>query len=364
MAINDSRQVAHRQVLTDGLVGPRRGQTARAIRAEPGRLRSPRIARLELIARKSDVLKPSTLACINHMPAINVTQGCGHRCVYCYARAYPTYAGDDRVLLYANLAEKIADELARRRTWPEQVFFSSSSDCFGPYAELQRVTYRTMRLFLERGIRVAFLTKGCISPPFFELFRRHADLIDAQIGLMTLSPEMAGMIEPFAATPEQRLENVECLQQIGVHVGVRIDPMIPGVTDTTVELLRLMQALARRDVGQVAASYLFLRVGIRRLLQRELRPARLRDRVLDAYRNGPRIIHRASPDGFGVIALPKARRREGFDRLRAVADRFGISVDVCGCKNTDLAIGGRCNITHARPSQRTEEQLTLFADEA
>ncbi len=313
---------------------------------------------IEAIERKSAVLTPSSLPCIERMPTINLTQGCAHQCVYCYARAYPTYCGDQTVRLYANLPEKLADELSRKRRWPRWVYFCSSSDCFGPYAELQRVTYRAMKTLLEREIGVSFLTKGYIRRPFLKLFAEHADLVRGQVGMVSTDDEVVAMLEPGAATPRRRLENLRRLREVGVEVGARIDPMFPGVTDTTPQLRMLLQALQRCGVTQVSASYLFLREPIRRQLMSELAPPSLRNRVLAAYRDGKRIQHKATPEGQGVIALPAPRRREGYTRLRDLAGRYGIEVSICTCKNSDLGLTGTCNLDG--PAGPRERQLLLF----
>jgi DNA repair photolyase len=306
-----------------------------------------------MIERRSAVLKPSTLVCIDREPTINVTRGCAHRCTYCYARAYPEYPGDDRVQLYANLPEKLADELTRRRKMPGRVHFSSSSDCFGPYAEVQRATYRAMKVVLERGIPVAFLTKGYIRRPFYGLFRTHADLVDAQIGLITVHRPTARLVEPGAARPRLRLRTLRRLCRLGIPTSVRVDPIIPGLTDTPDQLRRLLSAIARCGARHVAASYLFLRPGIRRALERELHPPILRERVLRAYRAGRSIVHRANPDGAGITVLPAWRRQQGFERLHNLARQLGIRISVCTCKNTDLDAGDRCNAYRS-------DQLMLF----
>ncbi len=127
---------------------------------------APRLPRLEIIERKSDVLRPSSLACLgrSYDATINLTQGCPHGCVYCYARGYRNYPGDDRVLLYGNTVEKLRQELLRKRRLPETVYFSPSSDAFGPYRLLQRMTYEAMqsaagsrpaRLAVDQGLHLA-----------------------------------------------------------------------------------------------------------------------------------------------------------------------------------------------------------------
>jgi DNA repair photolyase len=313
---------------------------------------------LEKAPRRSAVLSSSALECFRGAATINLTQGCAHRCTYCYARAYTNYPGDDRVILYDQIADRLAAELARKRNVPAQVYFSPSTDCFGPYPELQRATFDCMRLLLERGTGVAFVTKGIIGPEFGPLFERHRGRVHAQIGLNTTDPRIAHALEPLAATPRQRLANIERLLACGIPAEARIDPMIPYLTDTPEILADLCRELARRGVNRISAAYLHLRPGIRATLRRELPGPVLRGRILGAFDRGDWLPLRGA--GSNIQVLPAPYRRRGFERLRTIAARHGLQLRVCACKNPDLECAQRCNIDARNLSARAGRQLSLF----
>jgi DNA repair photolyase len=163
------------------------------------------------IERKSRVLTKSQFGCLKDAYTFNITRGCEFLCVYCYARGYPGAPFSGVVHLYHNLPEKLARELdnPRRRS----------------------ITYATMKVLLERGIGFSFLTKGWIPDRFIKLFSSHPGLITARIGLVSLSQRYRDLFEPNAATPAERLENIERLKKEGMEVEVRIDPIIPFYTD-------------------------------------------------------------------------------------------------------------------------------------
>ena len=73
---------------------------------------------LLLQERKSSVLSPSTLKCLNDTPTLNPTAGCVHICSYCYARGHSNYPGDGTVILYTNLVENLEHEISRKRKAP------------------------------------------------------------------------------------------------------------------------------------------------------------------------------------------------------------------------------------------------------
>ncbi|MEW6193078.1 MAG: hypothetical protein AB1507_06960, partial [Bacillota bacterium] len=82
--------------------------------------------------RRAQVLKSPAFGCFKGIPAVNVTRGCPHACVYCYARGFPEAPPRGEVHLYANLPEMLERELARKRKLPAWVSFSTASDPFPP----------------------------------------------------------------------------------------------------------------------------------------------------------------------------------------------------------------------------------------
>lgn len=333
--------------------------------AQPVR-EAPVRPRLEIIERKSDVLKASSLSCLGrgYDATINLTQGCPHRCVYCYARGYRNYPGDDRVLLYGNTVEKLREELLRKRRLPETVYFSSSSDAFGPYRPLQRMTYEAMQTLLEHGISISLLTKGYIWRRFYSLWRQYPGQVHAQIGLSTLNPGITHWLEPFAATPRRRLRNIKRLLATGIDLTVRVDPLVPYVTDTPEQMTDLCRQLAGMGVRNLSAAYLFVRPRILRSILDDLPAATLRRRMWEVYHVGVTVpLH-----GEGsAIRLPAARyRMAGYERLRKISSRFGLQLRLCSCKNPDLDLPDKCNLIAAGPvSARRrqlpgEQQLALF----
>ena len=156
------------------------------------------------IDRKSAVLTPSSLACLAHVPTVNLTAGCAHECRYCYARGYLTHPGDGRVTFYTNTLAKLRDELRRKRKKPTTVYFSPSSDPFQPVPEVLSMAYEVFKFLLESGIGVAFVTKGRIPGRHRALLAAHAPLVQGRIGLISLEPGTVAAFEPGAAMPDVR----------------------------------------------------------------------------------------------------------------------------------------------------------------
>ena len=308
--------------------------------------------------RRSAVLTPSSLACLAHVPTVNLTAGCAHECRYCYARGYLTHPGEGKVRFYTNTLAKLREELRRKRKKPATVYFSPSSDPFQPVPEVLNMAYDVFRFLLESEIGVAFVTKGRIPERHRSLLAAHAPLVQGRIGLITLDPGTAAAFEPGAATPEVRLAQAADL--IGAHVPIeaRLDPILPGVTDGADCLEPLCAALARIGVRKIAASVLFLRPAVIGSLRRHIADKPTRDRLLGSFAAGERLAIHAG--NSRVLAIPTWARLEMMERLKSIAHCYGLEVLVCACKNPDIS-SGSCHISGRwPPAIHSGGQLRLF----
>ncbi len=281
--------------------------------------------------RKSAILTPSSIPCLSHLPTINITQGCMHGCRYCYTRNYANYPGDGVVALYENLPERLAAELKRKRKQPRRVYFSPSSDAFQPMHEIRAVTFDVMKLLLDAGIEIAFLTKGLVNEPFIKLFADAQPNVYAQVGLTTAEPAIASLMEPHAAAPTDRLATIQALASIGVSTTARLDPLIPDLTDTPENLKLLFEALQKMGISQAVGSYMFVRGGLTAEMGRTMRQ-------LNANLSSPTDWpwHKfADGTGSGRM-LGKEQREKRFAEIRTLAQAFGIDIAVCACKNPDI----------------------------
>jgi len=313
--------------------------------------------------RRGAVLTPSGLACLAGVPTVNVSSGCAHGCVYCYGRGYSQYPGENVVLVYRDTAEWVERELARKRRRPPAVYFCPSCDAFQPVGAVLEQSYRSMAAILEAGVGVEFVTKGAIPGRFLDLFSRHRGRVSAQVGVTTLDDSLRAVLEPGAASVAERLRSISRLKDVGVSVSVRADPLIHGVTDGGSDLTFLMAACRERGVTDVAASYLFLRPAVTAGLRRHVADGSLVERILAPYAQGCRFALRGGAGGG--LALPEAIRRAAFERMERLAAVHALAVQVCGCKNPDVA-SGRCHLVReagGRQCARPPEPATdLFGE--
>jgi DNA repair photolyase len=306
------------------------------------------------IDRRSAVLTPSSLACLSHMPTINLTSGCAHGCIYCYTRGYSTHPGENKVVLYRNTLEKLKAELTRKKKRPYAVYFSPSCDLFQPLPEVLELGYQILEFLFSQGIGVAFLSKGIIPEKTMKLLLDNAGKVRAQIGVITLDEDIQHMFEPNTASPGVRIEQMAKLVAGGIATEARLDPILPGLTDNEEPLQELFSSLAKAGIKHVAVSTLFLRSSVLESLKRNVKDTELLQSLLDFYRDAKRMAIHA--ERSSVIALPSVVRKKIYTRISLIAEEYGIGLVICACKNPDLA-HGTCNIGGNWPRQETQRNL-------
>lgn len=282
--------------------------------------------------RKTSILKPPAFDCLKGTPSINITKGCLHSCVYCYARGFTNAPPRGEVYLYENLPEMLKRELDRKRRLPSWISFSTASDAFQDIDEILKITYATMRLLLERGIGISFLTKGFIPSEFINLFGRYPAYIKARIGIVSLNEDYRRMFEPFSAYPFKRLVNIKNLIDAGIDIAVRIDPLIPRITDSDISMENLFKRLKILGVKNISVSSLVMRPSIMNQFIEEL-PFGLVKEIFKHYNGQPweRVITSAK-----TRVLPKSIRIAQYRKVKDIAGQYGIGCYICGCKNPDL----------------------------
>ncbi|MGD0597833.1 MAG: radical SAM protein [Sedimentisphaerales bacterium] len=303
--------------------------------------------------RISNVLTPSQLRCLSKIPTINITAGCFHNCIYCYTKGYSQYLGDGKVILFDNTADKLKQELVRKRKKPQAVYFCPSCDPFQPIPEILDQTYKAMAILLEAGIGVQFLTKAIVPPKFLKLFTKHNNQVCGQIGLTTVDDNIRKIFEPGTGSVSEKLATMKNLIEIGVTTGARADPLIYGVMDSDKALSDLFLAITKTGVKEAAINYLFLRPAIKESIEKNITDKEMVSKLLNSYRNGVKLPI-GLKNSFGV-ALPREIRENAFERIKTIAGGFGLSIHICGCKNSDITPES-CNITRLSQSF----QLALF----
>lgn len=197
--------------------------------------------------------------------SVNPYRGCEHGCIYCYARPFHEYLGfssgldfETKIMVKENAPKLLRDELSSPKWKPQVIAISGVTDCYQPVERKLKLTRGCLEVLAEFRNPVGIVTKNFLITRdidvLSELARYHAASV--HISLTTLDTELRKIMEPRTSPPAARLEAIRRLSAAGIHVGVLIAPVIPGLTDH--EIPSLLDAAAK--AGAKAAGHVTLRL--------------------------------------------------------------------------------------------------------
>jgi DNA repair photolyase len=162
--------------------------------------------------------------------ALNAYVGCGHNCIYCYARFMKRFTGHSEpwgefVDAKVNASELLEKEVRKKKKGT--VWISGVCDAYQPAEEKYMLTGRCIDILVENGWHLVIQTKSPLVLRDIELFRRAAD---AEVGftITTADERMRKIFEPGAPPIQKRIEALGILHDAGIRTYVMIAPILPG----------------------------------------------------------------------------------------------------------------------------------------
>jgi DNA repair photolyase len=286
---------------------------------------------LQPVGRRGPVLRASTTQ--PSVYGVDLTAGCGHGCTFCHIRTQARYPGDDRLPFDPYTTEALAAALDEHGDEVRTIVLSPSSDPLPPIGPVRAEAVRVAEKVLESGRELVLMTRGRLPRRLVALLSEHPDRARVALGMMSLNKGIVRALEPRAASPRGRIRDLERLTRSGVTVEIRLEPLLPGLTDTRDNLAPLFHALARAGASRVVAHYMFMHRAIWPSLQRSLEPLGVVDAVRAAFEDGPLL----TVGSVGTVRnVGRDARREGLARIMAWGAEFGLDVTTGATQNPDL----------------------------
>ena len=258
-----------------------------------------------MIIREFDPWKSKLCTCPEKY-SVNPYTGCDHCCVYCYITGYIKDAFTCRPK--ENLIKRLKREL-KKIDKKKVISMANSSD---PYPRLEKkleLTKRVLKLFLRENVRFQIVTKSDMVVRDINLLKNAK--CSVAVTVTTMDEFVAKRLEPGAPSPVRRVEALRKLKDSGIPVSVRIDPVIPGLTDP----LRVLDEV--RFVDHVTASTLKLRPDAVKRMEKGFPEVTKRLNLLCTERVG------------NAMYLPEEMRKELLGEVKEKCEEYGISFGTC-----------------------------------
>lgn len=300
---------------------------------------------------------------VTHMPfwSLNPYVGCEFGCSYCYARKTHEWvmeraegredakaqggeeAGDLAPLRLSPFAsfehdifvkQDAADVLLRTltpaRLGKHSLVIGTATDPYQPAERRFGLTRRVLQaLARHRGLSIGLITKSPLVTRDLDVLRVLAERHDlsVNISLASLDAELLRRLEARSPAPHARLRALKALTGAGIHAGLLVAPILPGITDGWASLAALLEAAKGAGARYVIGSALRLgpaaRTGFLPVLEREFpelvaRYARRYGHGADVGRDYEAALNRrllALQEAFGFPL------QEGYRRQRQLEGR-------------------------------------------
>ena len=200
------------------------------------------------------------------MYSMNPYAGCEHGCIYCYARNVHEYWGysagldfERKIIVKVN-APQVLRKTLMNKNWDgsNPIMLSGNTDCYQPAEQKYRLTRGLLEVCNEFNQSVGILTKNSWiikdKDILQEMAKKH--LVSAMVSVTSFNEDLRRVMEPRTTTAKQRLKVIEELSNAGIHMGIMMGPMIPGLNEH--EMQRIMKA--GKEAGAKFTAYTFIRL--------------------------------------------------------------------------------------------------------
>lgn len=184
--------------------------------------------------------------------AINPYIGCGHSCVYCYARFIKRFTGHKEewgtfVDARTNIAAILKKQLKSPRYRGERIYIGTVTDPYQPIEEKYQLMRDILEVLLNYKNPVSILTKSNLVLRDMDLLKKFGKRIDVNFTVATLDEKWKKLTEPDSSTIKERLSAMAKLTKANITVLAMMGPYWPVFTDAE----KLFKEFKRVGVKQI-----------------------------------------------------------------------------------------------------------------
>jgi DNA repair photolyase len=211
--------------------------------------------------------------------SLNPYVGCEFGCSYCYARdthrylverlegpsasepAGPVPDFERRIFIKTEVADVVRRTLNPARLGNATLVIGTATDPYQPAERQFGLTRRVLEALTGfRGLTLAIITKSALVVRDIDVLLRLADRHDVRIHLSLASMDavLLRRFEPRTPLPHTRIRALAALTRAGLHAGVLLAPILPGITDGWASLAAVFEAAKGAGARYVTGSALRL----------------------------------------------------------------------------------------------------------
>lgn len=207
--------------------------------------------------------------------SVNSYEGCSCNCQYCYIRGSKYGENmEDGLFAKVNAAEILDKQLALRAKKNQYgiVAIGSATDAYIHHEKTEKITQQILQVLLKNRFPV-FISTKC------NLILRDIELLSAidktailpddlnqplkrgvilSVSISTLDEGISNRLEPGAVSPMERLQILKQLKANGFLAGVNAIPLLPFISDTAIEMEKIIIAAKEHHADYILTGGLTL----------------------------------------------------------------------------------------------------------
>jgi len=217
----------------------------------------------------------SALNRVQGMPfewTLNPYRGCTHGCHYCYARRYHTQfelGADDEfasvIFVKTNFVTVLTRELKKPSWSGSLVALGTATDCYQPIEGFYKLTRGTLEALCDARNPTSVVTKGPMIVRDKDILKELSSRTDCTvcISVPCIDEDVWTQLEPGTAPPLKRLRAVRELVDAGIHAGVLMNPIVPGISSKPALIEATVKAIADHGAKFIGCNVMYLQDGTR-----------------------------------------------------------------------------------------------------
>jgi DNA repair photolyase len=258
----------------------------------------------------------------------------------------PEEAFEKEILVKSDVGEVLARTLHPAKVAGDPLVIGTATDPYQPAERRFRLTRRILEVLRSyQELSIEIITKSPLVTRDIDLLQAisQSNDVSVNISLATADPRLARRLELRSPIPAARLRALRRLTAAGIHAGLIIAPIIPGITDDWAGLARLMEAAKEAGAHYVIGSA--LRLG----------PA-ARHRFLPFLeREFPDLYQRYRRHYAGSDVASRSYQDALTRRLNALRQAFGFAGDEASSRRRR-----RLELAHARSARVPQQEQAVL----
>ena len=195
--------------------------------------------------------------CTGERMLINPYNGCSVGCIFCYARALPAayfrLFNERGIVTVFEDFDRVVSEQLDSISVASCGYLSPVCDPFQLVDSRYRLSEKIVHEFVSRNIPIEFVTKCKVPRQVIGLIKTQGHSF-GQFSVPTAREEIRSRLMAGGATVDEVFSSMKECALAGIPVVLRIDPVIPNLTDSRHELERLVERGIDSGAHHVVAS--------------------------------------------------------------------------------------------------------------